>query len=256
MTRKEYQLILNKYAKNHERSTTMDFHHLIKGCLLDAVDDGILKSDPTRRAIIKGKTPHAKKKKFLSLFELQLLLKQLNLGEKLNWDWFILLIAKTGLRYAEAVALTPEDFDFQKQTISINKTWDYKNKQGGFQPTKNESSVRTIPIDWQLNQQFASLIVGLPDDKPIFVKKRVYNSTVNKRLEKLCNQAGIPVISVHSLRHTHASLLLYSGVSIASVSKRLGHSSMVTTQETYLHVIKELENQDNDKIMRHLASLI
>ena len=53
-----------------------------------------------------------------------------------------------------------------------------------------------------------------------------------------------------------ASLLLYAGVSIASVARRLGHSSMSTTQETYLHIIRELENQDNDKIMRHLAMLI
>ncbi|KFN90590.1 integrase [Tetragenococcus muriaticus PMC-11-5] len=58
------------------------------------------------------------------------------------------------------------------------------------------------------------------------------------------------------MRHTHASLLLFAGVSIASVANRLGHSSMATTQETYLHIIQELENQDNDKIMRHLAMLV
>lgn len=68
-------------------------------------------------------------------------------------------------------------------------------------------------------------------------------------------QADIPIITVHSLRHTHASLLIFSGVSIASVAKRLGHSSMTTTQETYLHIIQELENQDNEKIMRCLAQL-
>lgn len=64
------------------------------------------------------------------------------------------------------------------------------------------------------------------------------------------------MISVHGLRHTHASLLLYAGVSIASVARRLGHSNMTTTQQTYLHIIQELENQDNDKVMKHLASLI
>lgn len=64
-----------------------------------------------------------------------------------------------------------------------------------------------------------------------------------------------PPISVHGLRHTHASLLILTGVSIASIAKRLGHANMTTTQQTYLHIIKELENQDTDKIMRHLASL-
>ena len=63
------------------------------------------------------------------------------------------------------------------------------------------------------------------------------------------------MISIHGLRHTHASLLLFAGVSIASVSKRLGHASMNTTQETYLHVIRELENKDVDIVMRALSTL-
>ena len=63
------------------------------------------------------------------------------------------------------------------------------------------------------------------------------------------------VIFIHGLRHTHASLLLYAGVSIASVARRLGHASMTTTQKTYLHIIQELENQDVDIVMRSLANL-
>lgn len=66
---------------------------------------------------------------------------------------------------------------------------------------------------------------------------------------------GIPVISIHGLRHTHASLLLFTGVSIASVARRLGHSSMTTTQKTYLHIIQELENKDIDLVMRSLSGL-
>lgn len=72
---------------------------------------------------------------------------------------------------------------------------------------------------------------------------------------KHCKNADIPVITIHGLRHTHASLLLYAGVSIASVAHRLGHASMSTTQKTYLHIIQELENTDIDKIMRALTSL-
>ena len=65
----------------------------------------------------------------------------------------------------------------------------------------------------------------------------------------------MPIITVHGLRHTHASLLLFAGVSVASVAKRLGHSSMTTTQKVYLHVIQELENQDVDLVMRSLSGL-
>lgn len=104
--------------------------------------------------------------------------------------------------------------------------------------------------------QFSQLIKGLPDEQPIFVHRRVFNSTVNTRLKVLCERAQVPVVSVHGLRHTHASLLLFAGVTIATVARRLGHSSMTTTQETYLHIIRELEAQDSEKIMHQMAMLI
>ncbi|EAE5921307.1 integrase [Listeria monocytogenes FSL J1-208] len=256
LDRYTYQQLLNSYALTHEKQTTMDFHHHLKGAILDAVDEGVISQNPTRKIVIKGKAPRPKKAKFLNQFEVQALLKELNLKEDINWDWFILLIIKTGLRFSEALALTPSDFDFSKQKIIINKTWDYKMVTGSFQPTKNESSNRKIQIDWQLAMQFSQLIKMKDSDKPIFVKNRVFNSTINNRLKVLCENANIPTITVHSLRHTHASLLLFAGVSIASVANRLGHSSMTTTQETYLHIIQELENQDNDKIIRHLSMLM
>lgn len=255
VTRIVYQQLLNDYAKTHERQTTMDFHHQLKGAILDAIDEGLIDNDPTRKVIIKGKQPTEKKIKYLNQYELHTLLKGLNLGKEINWDWFILLVAKTGMRFSEALALTPRDFDLSHQMLSVSKTWDYKGK-GGFLPTKNKSSVRKIQIDWQIVVQFSELLKGLPDDKPIFVtKEHVYNSTVNDILERHCRALEIPVISVHGLRHTHASVLLFAGVSIGSVARRLGHASMTTTQKTYLHIIHELENQDVDLVMRSLSSL-
>lgn len=252
-----YQTLLNKYAKEHERQTTMDFHHLLKGAILDAVDEGLVARDPTRKAIVKGKAPRPKKSRYLNQFELHKLLASLELGQEIGWEWFILLVAKTGLRFSEALAVTPADFDFNRQTLSVNKTWDYKNG-GGFVPTKNSSSVRKVQIDWQLIVQFSALVKGLPENEPLFVKdgKKIYNSTVNDALTRLCTRTGVPVISIHGLRHTHASLLLFAGVSIASVAKRLGHASMNTTEKTYLHIIQELENKDVDLVMRLLTSLV
>lgn len=254
LTRISYQELLNNYALEHERQTTMDFHHQLKGSILDAVDEGLLDRDPTRKAIIKGKTPSVKKVKFINQFELHTLLDTLELKNEISWEWMILLIAKTGLRFSEALALTPADFNFSRQSISVSKTWDYKG-DGGFLPTKNQSSIRKVQIDWQTVIQFSQLIKDLPEDKPIFVKGKVYNSTVNGVLERYCKKAEVPVISIHGLRHTHASLLLFAGVSIASVARRLGHSSMNTTQKTYLHIIQELENRDVDLVMRSLSGL-
>ena len=255
LTRSVYQQILNDYAKEHERQTTLDFHHQLKGAILDAVDEGLIERDPTRKAIIKGKTPRNKKIKYLNQFELHTLIDSLDIREEPNWDWFILLVAKTGMRFSEALAITPADFDFSRQTLSISKTWDYKG-EGGFLPTKNKSSVRKIQIDWQIVVKFSELVKGLPEDKPIFVgESKVYNSTVNDILTRHCKACGISVISIHGLRHTHASLLLFAGVSIASVARRLGHASMTTTQKTYLHIIQELENKDVDLVMRTLSGL-
>ena len=254
LTRISYQELLNEYALEHERQTTMDFHHQLKGSILDAVDEGLLDRDPTRKAIIKGKTPSVKKVKYINQFELHTLLDTLELKNEISWEWMILLIAKTGIRFSEALALTPADFNFSRQSISVSKTWDYKG-EGGFLPTKNQSSIRKVQIDWQTVIQFSQLIKDLPADQPIFVKGKVYNSTVNCVLERYCKKAEVPVISIHGLRHTHASLLLFAGVSIASVARRLGHSSMNTTQKTYLHIIQELENRDVDLVMRSLSGL-
>ena len=255
LTRTVYQKLLNDYAKEHERQTTLDFHHQLKGAILDAVDEGLIERDPTRKAIIKGKMPKPKKIKYLNQFELHTLISHLNIKEAPNWDWFILLVAKTGMRFSEALAVTPADFDFARQTLSVSKTWDYKG-EGGFLPTKNKSSVRKIQIDWQIVVKFSELVKDLPEDEPIFVgKDKVYNSTVNDILTRHCKACGISEISIHGLRHTHASLILFAGVSIASVARRLGHASMTTTQKTYLHIIQELENKDVDLVMRTLSGL-
>ncbi|MFC6176651.1 site-specific integrase [Companilactobacillus huachuanensis] len=256
LTRRNYQEIINGYALEHEKQTTKDFHHQVKGSIMDAIDEGLIKQNPTRKIIIKGKEPSKKKPKFLNQYELQQLLKQLNLEPRINWDWYILLVAKTGLRFAEALALTPKDFDFTKQLLNVNKTWNYRSTTGGFQPTKNPSSVRKVQIDWQMAMQFSQMIKDLPVEQPIFVNQRIFNSTVNNRLETLCKDADIPVITVHSLRHTHASILLFAGVSIASVARRLGHANMTTTQNTYLHIIQELETRDNEKIMFQMSKLM
>ena len=254
LNRITYQKLLNDYAAVHERQTTMDFHHQLKAAILDAVDDGMIERDPTRKSIIKGKTPRAKKIKYLNQFELHTLLSSLKLPPQINWDWLILLIAKTAMRFSAALALTPKDFDFARQSLSVERTWDYKGK-GGFMPTKNKSSVRKIQLDWQTIIQFSELIKGLPEDEPIIIRGRVFSSTVNSILARHCKAQNIPVISIHGLRHTHASLLLFAGVSIASVARRLGHASMTTTQKTYLHIIQELENRDIDLVMRSLSGL-
>lgn len=255
LNKAEYQALLNKYAETHEKQTTHDFHTMCKACVLDAIDDGLIDKDPTRRVVIKGKQPKEKKRKYIGRYEFQRLIRDLKLEGNITFDFLIYLIAKTGMRFSEALAITPEDFDYAEMKIRVNKTWDYKTGKG-FQPTKNRSSERFIRIDWKLANTFRIAIDAMNPKEPIFVKygEAVYNSTVNGILYRHCRNIGIEPITIHGLRHTHASLLLAAGASIASVSNRLGHSNMATTQKVYLHVIKELENMDTDVIMREMSS--
>ena len=181
----------------------------------------------------------------------------MNLSSEINWDWFIYLVSKTGLRFAEALALTPSDFDYKNKQIIVNKSWNYKFKDYGFQPTKNKSSNRKVFVDDNTLKAFRKLNKRKDPNQPIFVSQgqKIFNSTVNSRLETLCKHANIPTISIHGLRHTPASLLLFQGVSVLSVSQRLGHANVTTTQETYLHIIQELETKDNRKILKYLKTL-
>ena len=68
LDRKSYQQLLNDYAETHEKQTTMDFHHQLKSAVLDAVDEGLIDRDPTRKIVIKGKSPGLKKPKYLNQF--------------------------------------------------------------------------------------------------------------------------------------------------------------------------------------------
>lgn len=74
----------------------------------------------------------------------------------------------------------------------------------------------------------------------------VTNNAVNKCLRSICKKLNIKQITCHSLRHTHASMLLYKGINIKYISRRLGHKNVITTLDTYSHVIDELEQQDSE----------
>ncbi|WP_446499857.1 site-specific integrase [Listeria booriae] len=260
-SRRDYQKIMNEYGKTHEKQTAKDFHHHLKAAIRDAYHDGVLSSDPTYRAVIKGKEPAKKKVKFLQKEELTKLLQSLNLSSGINRDWFILLVAKTGMRYAECLGITPADFDWTENTLSINKTWDYKSGSG-FSKTKTDSSIRKIKLDWQIIGQFKPLLEKLPATEPIFIEKlekgmykREFNSTINNLLLRKCKDLGITEISLHALRHTHASVLLAEGVSIHTISNRLGHADVGVTQSTYAHVLDELQKKDDQKMLSVLMQI-
>lgn len=252
----EFQNIINIYSETHERQTIIDFYHIIKGCIKDAVADGDIDRDPTLRTKIPEGVQHkVTHEKFWDVSEYEKFLRYLYTKKDICRDDFVfLLIAKTGLRFAEALGVCPEDFDFDNGKLAINKTWDYKSKVGKFMPTKNFSSNREVILDYQTKTIFKNYIKNKAQGKPIFIKenKRVFNSMFNDRLFSYCKLLDIKKISIHSLRHTYASLLLTNGVSIESISKYLGHSDTTVTQKVYLHLTKEMADKDDLEALKIL----
>lgn len=162
------------------------------------------------------------------------------------------------MRFEELVGLTFEDFDFENNTVNVDKTWGYTNRmEPGHGPTKgnrekNINSDRVIDVTKGLMNIFKELFKSIPDNKHhlVFYNAKsqyqvITNNTANKLLKEVQLELKIkPTISVHGLRHTHGSVLLYKGNTLQYVSERLGHLDIETTYKKYIHLLKEGREAD------------
>lgn len=255
ITKNDYQDFLNDFGANKSRETVEKVHIHIRACVMDAVDDSIIRVDFTRKAVVTGNVPAKKpSEKHLNYIESKLLAKELYKRLDTGMGYYLLLLGLvSGLRFAELVGLTRDDFDFENNVLAIDKTWGYSNKMHeGFGPTKNIQSIRNVKIDKSTMDVFKKLLdettdkfKGLVFYSPTSKYKVISNTNANKLLRKVLNDLGISTkITVHGLRHTHASVLLYKRISIYYISERLGHSDIQTTLKDYSHVIKELREED------------
>lgn len=198
---------------------------------------------------------------FHSYFEWKTLIQYTNNNSDNSYNFIIYLSAMTGLRFAEVLGLTFEDIDFENKQISINKTWDYKYHTG-YKKTKNLDSIRTIDVDKNTLKIIKTVCRIRKFKKPLQQicidknNKLPVSSTINRYLVKLCKKLSINLISFHGLRHTHASILLFKGVNILSVSKRLGHKDVTTTQSVYLHIIKEMEERETKLVTKIMITAL
>ena len=261
MTADDYQQILNKYAETHEKATTTDFHHQLAWALKRAYNiDGILKRDVTFDAKIPlGKKPSKKKQKFMEIEDMKKLIQELKHENTPEANFFLILL-KTGLRFAEALGITLNDIDFKRKTVSINKTLAYKGRQKGtrtFAPTKNKYSIRTIIVDDAVLYMLWKNAKGAEPDESIFfrIKGFQFNSTLNNKLKRACRKAGVPEITLHSLRHEHATYLVSQGISSMAVAERLGHADDSVTRAVYIHRLETEKARDDKEIAQKIASL-
>lgn len=253
----DYQAFLNDFGKTRARETVKKVNTHIRACVMDAIDEGIIHIDFTRNIVLSGRRGKRPEEKYLNYNESKLLLNTLydNLNDRLV-HYILLLALTSGMRFAELIGLTRKDFDFVNNTITVNKTWGYlPTTERGRKDTKTEESNRVIKMDKRTMKVFNELFEDTPDNihRLVFYnpssKYKVYSNTgVNKALKKLQKDIGISnQVSIHGLRHTHASVLLYKGVSIQYISERLGHTDIDTTLKKYAHMVKELRKKDEEK---------
>lgn len=264
ITKREYQGFLNEFGHGHAKATTRKLNTHIRACVREAIDEGIIRVDFTRDAVVSGDVEAKRpEEKHLNYEESKKVMKEIYKRLNDGIAYYLLLLALTsGMRYAEMVGLTRKDLDFKNNEIKVNKTWDYKTGTG-FTTTKNNSSNRIVKMDSRTMSILKDLLKKTPPNihgliffSPQSKKTVITNENVNKVLKRLLNELGVNLITLHGMRHTHASVLLYQKISIYYVSERLGHSDIDTTLRHYSHVIKELREEDTKNTINTIEKMI
>lgn len=204
------------------------------------------KEDKTHREKIKDK--------YLEPDEIKLLLKCMQEGNCWKWYYLTEFLVLSGLRIGEAVALNDKDVN---DVIHITKTYDAINKV--ITTPKTLTSNRDVYIQPELEtlikryrlfraednlSRGISSTLFFNDKKGNYLSYYAYEKYLKDTSEKVLNRK----ITAHTLRHTHASLLLAEGVSIETISRRLGHENSKVTKEIYLHVTQKIVQSDNQQI--------
>ena len=254
------QSIVNKLADKTNKGEPGAYlhydkiHALNKRILQYGVTMQAISSNPARDVVLPRNTQKAKRKK-VKHFENQDLKKFLDYLEGLDQAKYRNLyeatlykfLLATGCRINEALALSWSDIDLGNATISITKTL---NHLGQINSPKSKASYRDIDIDqgtitmlktYQLRQIQEAWKLGRTETVVFsdFIHDYPSNKTLGNRLKTRFKHAGVPNIGFHGFRHTHASLLLNSGIPYKELQYRLGHSTLSMTMDIYSHLSKE-----------------
>ena len=213
----------------------------------------VIQHNPARDVIIPRKQQNKEHKvKFFSNQELKQFLDYLeDLDQSSYENFFDYVLYKTllasGCRIGEALALEWSDIDLKKGIISISKTL---NRYQETNTPKSKAGLREIDIDkatvsllkqYKKRQQVQSWQLGRSEGIVFtpFSTKYAYACLLRKRLQSHFKAAGVPDISFHGFRHTHATIMLYAGIEAKDLQYRLGHSNISITLNTYVHATKE-----------------
>ena len=150
-----------------------------------------------------------------------------------------------GIREGELLALTAADFDFEKETVRINKSYQRLHGEDVITTPKTKKSNRMIKMPKFLceeMQEYLSMLYGLKKKDRIFTVTKSY---LHHEMDRGANAAGVKRIRIHDLRHSHISLLIDMGFSAVAIADRVGHESIdITYQYAHLFPSKQTEMAD------------
>ena len=153
----------------------------------------------------------------------------------------------TGIREGELLALTPADFDFEKQTVRINKTYHRMKKQDIITSPKTAKSNRVVVMPEFLceeMQDYFQMYYSLAPNQRIFPFSKSY---LKHEMERGCKETGVPVIRIHDLRHSHVSLLIHMGFTALAIGNRVGHEAEKITYR-YAHLFPTVQTEMANKL--------
>jgi len=243
--RYDYQFIQPQMEMNLSPSTIRANHNKVMALFNAAVDNDFIPRNRLRGLHLPAaRKRHAFTQADLDKFNQQI--KQLGLGEHA----YFLTLELTGMRKGEGLALQWKDIDFKHSKLSISKS----RNEYGLGPTKTPASVRTISLakdlvkflkHYRTQKRAQFLAIGKPFSQDDFVfttqgQRPLSWNTINLNFHQAIDGAGIEPgqYVIHSLRHTHATLLINSGASPIDVAKRLGHADASTTLSIYTHPVE------------------
>ena len=147
-----------------------------------------------------------------------------------------------GIREGELLALTPADFNFDKETVTINKSYQRLKGQDVITSPKTKKSNRTIKMPKFLCEEmkeYLGMLYGLKKKDRIFTVTKSY---LHHEMDRGAKAAGVKRIRIHDLRHSHISLLIDMGFSATAIAYRVGHESIdITYNYAHLFPSKQIE---------------
>ena len=253
---------LNPIENNKPLSaqTIRYYHMMLSSMLSTAVDWQVIYSNPCDR--VKAPKAERKEAKYLDEVQAARLIECLN-GEPLQYQTMIMLFLYSGMRRGELCGLEWPDIDFKNRLVSITKSSLYLPGKGIFDDTtKNKTSERVIQVpadmiellrEHQKKQTEERLKLGdqWKNTNKVFTAhdgRPIHPDTITGWFHDFVIRNNLPEVSIHSLRHTNATLLIAGGTNIRTVANRLGHATPTTTGNIYAHAIKSADELAAQKL--------